>query len=241
MEVKPKTAQMCVLGHHVLWLCPLLPAALQGCGEELCAAPGAHHTAGSHCNHTNSYIHLSQLLLGTEGELGLSARDISFPLLVWNRRRLSHGNERKLSKATNLCALRKPPPAALSAAGLTTLFLLHPQTPNIKFTLGLGIFFSCSTIPQISNSFFLFFFSPLSSDLETSNKSCESAVGSHRFGFLLWFSVCPFSGKKKKEKTCLGWNQRRVCPSVQHTAPAQWLCAISALTGSAVMLFLLCP
>lgn len=96
--------------------------------------------------------------MGTEGELGLSARDISFPLLVWNRRRLSHGNERKLSKATNLCALRKPPPAALSAAGLTTLFLLHPQTPNIKFTLGLGIFFSCSTIPQISKAFFGFFF-----------------------------------------------------------------------------------
>lgn len=115
-------------------------------------------TAGSHCNHTNSYIHLSQLLLGTEGELGLSAHDISFPLLVWNRHRLSHGNERKLWEATNLCALLKPPPAALSAAGLTTLFLLHPQTPNIKFTLGLEIFFSCSAIPQISTAFF--FFSP---------------------------------------------------------------------------------
>lgn len=53
------------------------------------------------------------------------------------------------------------------------------------------------------------------------------------FGFQ---SVLSQAKKKRKKKTSLGWNQRRVCPWVQHTAPARWLCAISALTGSAVML-----
>lgn len=45
MEVKPKTAQTSMLGHRVLWLwlCPLPPAALQGCGEGLCTAPAVHH------------------------------------------------------------------------------------------------------------------------------------------------------------------------------------------------------
>lgn len=63
--------------------------------------------------------------------MGLSAYEISSPLLVVsNRSRLSHGNERKLSKPTNLSALSQLKAATLTDAEPTTLFLSHPQTPN---------------------------------------------------------------------------------------------------------------
>lgn len=87
----------------------------------------------------NFYIS-ANLCWEAESEVGLSAYEISFPLLVFNRSRLSHGNERKLSKPTNLFALLKLTPATPTGAGLTTLFLLRPQTPNIKFSLGLDFF-----------------------------------------------------------------------------------------------------
>lgn len=87
----------------------------------------------------NSYISAS-LCQEAESEMGLSAYEISFPLLVFNRSRLSHGNERKLSKPTNLFALLQLKPATLSDAELTTPFLLCPQTPNTKFSLGLDFF-----------------------------------------------------------------------------------------------------
>lgn len=94
--------------------------------------------------------------------MGLSAYEISFPLLVFNRSRLSHGNERKPAKPTNLFALLQLKPATLSDAEPTTLFLLYPQTPNTKLSLGLDFFITVTQQLRSQQPSF-----PLSSGLET--------------------------------------------------------------------------
>lgn len=65
--------------------------------------------------------------------MGLSAYEISFPLLVFNRSHLSHGRERKLSKPTNLTA------PASHTKGCRTNHPLPTPSPNTQFTLGLGL------------------------------------------------------------------------------------------------------
>lgn len=89
--------------------------------------------------------------------MGLSAYEISFPLLVFNRSRLSHGNERKLSKPTNLFALLQLKPATLSDAELATPFLLCPQIPNS--VLDLIFFLFLAVTPRLGSQKLLGFFS----------------------------------------------------------------------------------
>lgn len=67
--------------------------------------------------------------------MGLSTYEISFPLLVFNRSRLSHGRERKLSKPTNLTA------PASHTKGCRTNHPLPTPSLNTQFGLGLGLGF----------------------------------------------------------------------------------------------------
>lgn len=87
--------------------------------------------------------------------MGPSACEISFPLLVFNRSRLSYGKERKLSKPTNLFALLQLQPATPRDAEPTTLFLIHPQIPNPVLALVFFVVFNCNAATQIK----LFFLS----------------------------------------------------------------------------------
>lgn len=118
--------------------------------------------------------------------MGLSAYEISFPLLVFNRSRLSHGRERKLSKATNLTA------PASHTKGCRTNHPLPTPSPNTQFSLGLGlgwfgwVFFAFDCNKATQKVLF-------SSGLETANKKRE-------FTAIISVSCLVFSQSLLKQK-----------------------------------------
>lgn len=131
-----------------------------------------------------------------------------------------------------MCA---PKAAPSSTEHCRTDHPLPPPSPNTKYQIHSWVGGLFLAVMPFLRSPKLFFFPLQVWKPVIKSVSLQSAAITlvSCFGFQ---SVLSQAKKKRKKKTSLGWNQRRVCPWVQHTAPARWLCAISALAGSAVML-----